>query len=61
MDKLTRYNKAIVAVVGLAILIANRHFGADFLPLQPAIVDAIIACLTAVAVERVPNKQEPTT
>lgn len=52
---LTTVDKAIVALIGSAIILINTltslHFGLD-----PSVVDAIAAILTPILVHQVPNK-----
>lgn len=50
--------KLVVAIVGLALLLVNQHFGLDLLGMEPVIVDAVIAVLTAIGIYAVPNEPE---
>ena len=49
------YRKLIVAVAGVAAMLANRYYGIDPDVLEPALVDATIGALTAAGVWRVKN------
>ena len=49
------YNKLIVAVVGLAVLLAARY-GIDLSAQASTIVDLVVALATAFGVYQVPNK-----
>lgn len=53
---MNRYRKLIVAVVGLGLLLLNRHAGIDLAAQETAIVDLTIAILTASGVYQVPNQ-----
>jgi hypothetical protein len=56
MKMLAEYRKAIVAVVGVLVLVAHRHLGFDLTGQEAAIVDLIVASLTAFGVFQVPNE-----
>lgn len=53
------YRKLIVAIVGLAIMLAHRHLGLDLSGQEEMIVDMVIAALTAVGVWGLPNEPQP--
>ena len=52
------YNKLIVALVGVAVMLGQRY-GLDLEGQQGAIVDIIVAVLTAAGVFAAPNKVQP--
>lgn len=56
---LAQYNKLWAALAGIALLLLFRHLNIELPGLNAAVLDLIIGGLTAVAVERVPNKPRP--
>lgn len=52
---ISAYKKLIVAVVGLAVLLVNKHFGFDLGAQEALLVDGVIAALTAAGVWKVEN------
>jgi uncharacterized membrane protein (DUF441 family) len=52
------YNKLIVAVVGLVVMLAAEH-GLNLSAQQDAIVQILVSVLTAAGVYQVPNKPNP--
>lgn len=55
-----KYSKLVAAIVGLAVLLLHRHAGIDLAGEQAAIVDVILAAVTAWSVYQLPNKEPPT-
>ena len=53
------YRKLVIAIVGLAIMLAHRHLGLDLSGQEEMIVDMVIAGLTAVGVWGLPNETQP--
>lgn len=53
------YRKLIVALVGVAILLAHRHFGVDLTGQESTLVELVIAVGTVAGVWALPNA--PTT
>lgn len=53
---MNQIRKLVVAVVGLALIVANNSLGVDLTGLEPALVDGILAALTALGVYVVPNE-----
>jgi len=51
-----QYNKLIVAAIGIAVMVLKDQIGLDLTSVEPALIDAVLGLLTAVAVWRVPNK-----
>ena len=56
---LAEYRKAVVAVVGLGLLLARNYTGIDFGGMEPLLVDGIISALTAVGVYGIRNQEQP--
>ena len=54
---MTAYRKLIVAVVGLALMLLHRHLGIDLTGQESAIVDMVIAGLTAAGVWHFKNEE----
>lgn len=53
---MSQYNKLIAAAVGLVVLLGSQ-FGLDLTAQQDAIVQVVVAVLTAFGVYQVPNKE----
>jgi hypothetical protein len=53
---MTPFDKAIVALIGSAIVIANTLFGLE-LGFNEAAVTAVVSALTPLAVYLIPNKR----
>ncbi len=53
---IAHYNKLIVAVVGLAIIVLKDRTGLDLSGAEADLVDAVVGTATAIAVWAVPNK-----
>lgn len=53
---MSQYNKLIAAAVGLVVLL-GAQFGLDLTAQQDAIVQVVVAVLTAFGVYQVPNKE----
>lgn len=47
--------KLVVAIVGLALMLAHRWIGVDLAGMEPVLIDAILAALTAFGVYQAPN------
>lgn len=58
MPQMRYIRKAVVAVVGLGLIMLNRHVGLDLTDFEPAAVDAVLAILTAAGVYAVRNEPE---
>jgi len=58
--KLAEYKKLIAAVVGLVLMLLHRKFGLDLSGQESAIVDIVLATLTAYGVYQAPNKRKAT-
>lgn len=54
---MTHYRKLIVAVVGILLMLVHKHLGVDLGAVEPALVDGVIAGLTALGVWAVPNEE----
>lgn len=52
------YRKLIAALVGLAVLMLNRHYGVDLIGTESLLVDLAISGFTAVNVWFWPNDPE---
>lgn len=52
---IARYNKLIVAVVGLVVIVLKDRTGIDLSAAEGDLVNAIVGIVTAVAVYAVPN------
>ena len=52
---INHYRKAIVAVVGLAVIVLKDRVGIDLTGSEPALVDAVVGLVTAYLVYAVPN------
>jgi hypothetical protein len=52
-----RYSKLIAAILGLVVLVGNRHFGVDLGPEMNALSEVLIAGATAFGVYMVSNKE----
>jgi hypothetical protein len=52
-----QYRKAVVALVGVLVLVANRHWGYDLTGQEAALVDIVIGALTAAGVFQVKNSE----
>lgn len=52
---MSNYRKLIVAIVGVLLMLANQHFGVDLTGMEPEIITAVIAALTAFGVWAAPN------
>jgi hypothetical protein len=55
--KLQHYKKAIVALVGVLVLLSHRHWGYDLTGQEAALVDIVIGALTAAGVFQVKNEE----
>lgn len=53
------YRKLVAAVIGVLVMLAHRYLGIDLAGVEPALVDAAIAALTALGVWAVPNDPLP--
>lgn len=53
---MSQYNKLIVALIGVAVMLLKDQVGLDLSALEPTLVDAVIGVLTAIGVFAVPNK-----
>ena len=52
-----RIRKLVVAAVGLALIVAHNASGIDLTSAEPAIVDGILALLTAAGVYAAKNEE----
>lgn len=52
---MSNYRKLIVAIVGVLLMLANDNFGVDLTGMEPEIITAVIAALTAFGVWAAPN------
>ena len=52
---MTVYRKLIAAIIGVALMLLHRYLGVDLSGMEPAIIDTVIAVLTAIGVWAVPN------
>jgi hypothetical protein len=52
---MSHYRKLIAAIIGVALMLLHRYLGVDLSGMEPAIIDTVIALLTAVGVWAVPN------
>lgn len=52
-----QYRKAVVALVGLVVLISHRHWGFDLTGQESALVDIVLGALTAAGVFQVRNEE----
>ena len=52
-----QYKKAIVAAVGLTVLLLHRHAGFDLTGQEAVLVDIIVGALTAAGVFQVRNEE----
>ena len=55
------YNKAIVAVVGGIVMVAQKHLGIDLTGTEAIWIDIIVAVLTAAGVYGLPNQPKEIT
>ena len=53
---MTRYNKAIIAVVGLLALVALRYFNISLAGFDAVVLELIVSALVALGVYQVPNR-----
>lgn len=54
---MSKYRKLIVALVGLGLLVLHRRYGVDLTGESAAIVDLVLAALTAAGVYTAPNEE----
>lgn len=52
---MTKYRKAIAAVVGVSALFALRLYGVEFLGVDAVVLELVVSALTAWGVYQVPN------
>jgi hypothetical protein len=52
---MSHYRKLIAAIIGVALMLLHRYLGVDLSGMEPAIIDTVIALLTAFGVWAVPN------
>jgi hypothetical protein len=50
------YRKAVVAIVGVGLMLLNQNFGLDLFGSEAAIVNYVLAALTAFGVYQAPNQ-----
>ena len=51
------YKKLLAALVGITVLLVNRHFGFDLSPHEAVLVDIAIGALTAAGVYGFANEE----
>jgi hypothetical protein len=52
---MAQYRKLLVAILGLAVLFLQRHYGVDFGGYEDQVAEVLISAVTAYSVYRAPN------